>query len=108
MPAFELVTAAPAGATGPTSARAATRTAPAIHVFMRTMSSCEPVFMRALPGRSRQPRKAGPRLASLSQLTCTQAAGITSGASGDDDGDDNPSGGGGANGGGASGDGGAS
>src|SRR6266581_1090905 len=41
MPAFELVTAAPAGATGPTSAGAATRTAPAIHVFMRTMSSCE-------------------------------------------------------------------
>ena len=68
-------------------------------------SACNPclhanhVFMRALPGRSRQPRKAGPRLASLSQLTCTQAAGITSGASGDDDGDDNPSG---ANGGGAS------
>src|SRR5882724_2201070 len=38
MRAFELVAAAPAGAT---SARAAARTAPPIHVFMRTMSSCE-------------------------------------------------------------------
>src|SRR6266704_2971140 len=108
MRAFELVAAAPAGATGPTSARAAARTAPAIQVFMQSKSSCNPclhanhVFMRALPGRSRQPRKAGPRLAGLSQLTRTQAAGITSGASGDDDGDDNPNGGGGANGGGAS------
>src|SRR3977135_3186094 len=68
MPAVELVAAAPAGATGPTSARAAARTAPAIHVFMQSMSSCNPclhanhVFMGALPGRSRQPRKAGPRL----------------------------------------------
>src|SRR6266702_8588470 len=100
MPAFELAAAEIAGATGPTSARAAARTAPAIQVFMRTMSSCE-----RSPGRSRQPRKTGPRLASLSQLTRTQAAGITSGASGDDDGDDNPSGANGANGSGASGDG---
>src|SRR6266851_3652005 len=95
MPAFGLVAAALAITTGPTSARPAARTAPPIHVFMRTMSSCE-----RSSGRAHQPRKTGPRLADLSQLTHTQAAGITSGASGDDDADDNPSGGGGANGGG--------
>src|SRR3981189_1252432 len=91
MRAFELVAAAPAGAT---SARAAARTAPPIHVFMRTMSSCE----RSPAGLISHARQARGLRACL-KLTRTQAAGITSGASGDDDGDDNPSG---ANGGGAS------
>src|ERR1700704_3262641 len=108
MPAFELVAAAPAGATGPTSARAAARTAPAIHVFMQSMSSCEPCLHGSAPRTISSATQGRPAALGLSQLTRTQAAGITSGASGDDDADDNPSGDGGANGGGASGDGGAS
>src|SRR6266481_2847204 len=61
MAAFELVAAALPGATGPTSARPAARTAPPIHVFMR-----------ALPGRTHQPRKTGPPLAGPSQLAHKQ------------------------------------
>src|SRR5882757_5654873 len=61
MPAFELVAAALPGATGPTSASPAARTAPPIHVFMR-----------ALPGPTHQPRKTGPPLAGPSQLAQKQ------------------------------------
>src|SRR5712691_1655950 len=100
MPAFELAAAELASATGTTSARPAARTAPPIHVFMRTMSSCEPCLHASAPpdGLISHARQARGLRACL-KLTRTQAAGITSGASGDDDGDDNPSG---ANGGGAS------
>src|SRR5258708_38295353 len=61
MRAFELVAAALPGATGPTSASPAARTAPPIHVFMR-----------ALPGPTHQPRKTGPRLAGPSHLAQKQ------------------------------------
>src|SRR6267154_1883557 len=49
MRAFELAAAEIAGATGPTNARAAARMAPAIQVFMRTMSSCEPCLHVSAP-----------------------------------------------------------
>src|SRR5258707_14295175 len=61
MPAFELVAAALPGATGPTSASPAARTAPPIHVFMR-----------ALPGPTHQPRRTGPPLAGPSHLAHKQ------------------------------------
>src|SRR5712691_12714464 len=49
MPAFELAAAELASATGTTSARPAARTAPPIHVFMRTMSSCEQCLHASAP-----------------------------------------------------------
>src|SRR5712672_1888932 len=61
MRAFELVAAALPGATGPTSASPAARTAPPIHVFMR-----------ALPGPTHQPRRTGPPLAGPSHLAHKQ------------------------------------